>query len=136
MRTSRSSHGRCRRPQAWPKSCASGASTSTSAARPCRRSSGIIIADTKFEWGELDGRLILIDEVLTPDSSRFWPADRTSRAAAAVVRQAVCPRLAGDDRLGQKQPAADAARRRGGSNAREIYRSIRAAHAAQAFPWR
>jgi phosphoribosylaminoimidazole-succinocarboxamide synthase len=36
---------------------------------------GILIADTKFEWGRLDGRLILIDEVLTPDSSRFWPAD-------------------------------------------------------------
>lgn len=38
------------------------------------RSRGIIIADTKFEWGKLaDGSLILIDEVLTPDSSRFWP---------------------------------------------------------------
>jgi phosphoribosylaminoimidazole-succinocarboxamide synthase len=37
---------------------------------------GIIIADTKFELGEIDGRLILIDEVLTPDSSRFWPVDR------------------------------------------------------------
>jgi phosphoribosylaminoimidazole-succinocarboxamide synthase len=37
---------------------------------------GIIIADTKFEWGEVDGQLILIDEVLTPDSSRFWPADQ------------------------------------------------------------
>ncbi len=36
---------------------------------------GILIADTKFEWGFLDDRLILIDEVLTPDSSRFWPAD-------------------------------------------------------------
>ncbi|MBQ3892542.1 MAG: phosphoribosylaminoimidazolesuccinocarboxamide synthase [Desulfovibrio sp.] len=36
---------------------------------------GIIIADTKFEFGLADGRLILIDEVLTPDSSRFWPAD-------------------------------------------------------------
>ncbi|MGA2618402.1 MAG: phosphoribosylaminoimidazolesuccinocarboxamide synthase [Thermoguttaceae bacterium] len=35
---------------------------------------GILIADTKFEWGELDGQIILIDEVLTPDSSRFWPA--------------------------------------------------------------
>jgi len=34
---------------------------------------GIIIADTKFEFGMLDGELILIDEVLTPDSSRFWP---------------------------------------------------------------
>ncbi len=37
---------------------------------------GIIIADTKFEFGLLDGRVILIDEVLTPDSSRFWPADQ------------------------------------------------------------
>jgi phosphoribosylaminoimidazole-succinocarboxamide synthase len=36
---------------------------------------GIIIADTKFEFGLFDGKLILIDEVLTPDSSRFWPAD-------------------------------------------------------------
>lgn len=37
---------------------------------------GIIIADTKFELGEVDGKLILIDEVLTPDSSRFWPVDQ------------------------------------------------------------
>lgn len=37
---------------------------------------GILIADTKFEWGWFDGELILIDEVLTPDSSRFWPADQ------------------------------------------------------------
>lgn len=37
---------------------------------------GIIIADTKFEFGLINGRLHLIDEVLTPDSSRFWPADR------------------------------------------------------------
>ena len=37
---------------------------------------GIIIADTKFEFGLLDGELILIDEVLTPDSSRFWPKDQ------------------------------------------------------------
>ena len=37
---------------------------------------GIILADTKFEWGLHDGQLILIDEVLTPDSSRFWPADQ------------------------------------------------------------
>ena len=36
---------------------------------------GIIIADTKFEWGRVDDELILIDEALTPDSSRFWPAD-------------------------------------------------------------
>jgi phosphoribosylaminoimidazole-succinocarboxamide synthase len=37
---------------------------------------GIILADTKFEFGFCDGELILIDEVCTPDSSRFWPADR------------------------------------------------------------
>ena len=37
---------------------------------------GIIIADTKFEFGLVDDELILIDEVLTPDSSRFWPADK------------------------------------------------------------
>src|SRR6202453_2328422 len=37
---------------------------------------GIIIADTKLEFGVVDGGLVLIDEVLTPDSSRFWPADQ------------------------------------------------------------
>ncbi len=37
---------------------------------------GIILADTKFEWAIYDDRLILVDEVLTPDSSRFWPADK------------------------------------------------------------
>jgi len=40
------------------------------------RGKGIIIADTKFELGMVDGELILIDEVLTPDSSRFWPLDQ------------------------------------------------------------
>ncbi|MEM7317048.1 MAG: phosphoribosylaminoimidazolesuccinocarboxamide synthase [Planctomycetota bacterium] len=40
------------------------------------RDKGIIIADTKFEWGTVDGEIILIDEVMTPDSSRFWPADQ------------------------------------------------------------
>lgn len=40
------------------------------------RSKGIIIADTKFELGWHDGELILIDEALTPDSSRFWPVDQ------------------------------------------------------------
>jgi len=37
---------------------------------------GIILADTKFEFGEIDGEIILVDEVLTPDSSRFWPRDQ------------------------------------------------------------
>lgn len=38
--------------------------------------SGIILCDTKFEFGQRDGKIILIDEVFTPDSSRFWPADQ------------------------------------------------------------
>ena len=46
-----------------------------SAARDYAAEHGIIIADTKFEWGLVDGELILVDEVLTPDSSRFWPMD-------------------------------------------------------------
>lgn len=37
---------------------------------------GIILADTKFEWGVIDDKIILIDEIFTPDSSRFWPADK------------------------------------------------------------
>jgi phosphoribosylaminoimidazole-succinocarboxamide synthase len=45
-------------------------------------SNGIIIADTKFEFGVANGELILIDEVLTPDSSRFWPADRYAAGQA------------------------------------------------------
>jgi len=39
---------------------------------------GIIISDTKFEWGKYEGKIILIDEVLTPDSSRFWPLESYS----------------------------------------------------------
>jgi phosphoribosylaminoimidazole-succinocarboxamide synthase len=45
-------------------------------ARAYARERGILIADTKFEFGLAEGKLLLIDEVLTPDSSRFWPADR------------------------------------------------------------
>jgi len=45
------------------------------AARDYADTKGIIIADTKFEFGKLDGKIILIDEILTPDSSRFWPKD-------------------------------------------------------------
>ncbi len=44
-------------------------------ARELASKAGILIADTKFEFGVKDGQLLLIDEVLTPDSSRFWPAD-------------------------------------------------------------
>ncbi|MBN1124079.1 MAG: phosphoribosylaminoimidazolesuccinocarboxamide synthase [Sedimentisphaerales bacterium] len=47
-----------------------------SKARDYAESRGLILADTKFEWGLIDGKTILIDEVLTPDSSRLWPADK------------------------------------------------------------
>lgn len=46
-----------------------------STARDHAAEQGIIIADTKFEFGTIDGRIILADEVLTPDSSRFWAVD-------------------------------------------------------------
>ena len=47
------------------------------AARDHAAGKGILLADTKFEWGrDAGGKIILIDEVLTPDSSRFWPADQ------------------------------------------------------------
>ncbi len=45
-------------------------------ARAFAEERNIIIADTKFEFGFIDGELSLIDEILTPDSSRFWPADQ------------------------------------------------------------
>jgi phosphoribosylaminoimidazole-succinocarboxamide synthase len=47
-----------------------------SAGRDHAEKKGIILADTKFEFGTVDGKLLLIDEVLTPDSSRYWPADQ------------------------------------------------------------
>ena len=47
------------------------------AGRERARERGIIIADTKFEFGQTtDGSVVLIDELLTPDSSRFWPVDQ------------------------------------------------------------
>ena len=57
---------------------------------------GIIIADTKFEFGIIDGRVTLIDECLTPDSSRFWPAAsyeggaRSSRAMTSSTCATGC----------------------------------------------
>ena len=45
------------------------------AGRDHARDRGIILADTKFEFGLIDGRIALIDEVLTPDSSRFWDVE-------------------------------------------------------------
>ena len=61
---------------------------------------GIIIADTKMEFGLLDGELILIDELLTPDSSRFWPKDdyeegRRRRASTSSSCGIICSRSTG-----------------------------------------
>jgi phosphoribosylaminoimidazole-succinocarboxamide synthase len=63
------------------------------------RERGIIIADTKFEWGAVGDELILIDEVLTPDSSRFWPADQyePGRSQASFDKQFVRDWLSGTD---------------------------------------
>lgn len=60
-------------------------------ARDYARDRGIIIADTKFEFGWLDDEVILIDEALTPDSSRFWPADQyqSGRAQPSFDKQFV-----------------------------------------------
>lgn len=60
-------------------------------AREYARQRGIIMADTKFEFGIYDGKLVLIDELLTPDSSRFWPADqyRTGSSPPSFDKQFV-----------------------------------------------
>jgi phosphoribosylaminoimidazole-succinocarboxamide synthase len=60
-------------------------------ARDHARERGIILADTKFELGLVDGELTLCDEVLTPDSSRFWPADdyEPGRGQASFDKQIV-----------------------------------------------
>jgi phosphoribosylaminoimidazole-succinocarboxamide synthase len=60
-------------------------------AKEYARKRGIIIADTKFEFGELGDRIILIDEMLTPDSSRFWPLDQyeVGRSQASFDKQYV-----------------------------------------------
>lgn len=65
---------------------------------------GIIIADTKFEFGTTpDGRLLVIDEILTPDSSRFWPADRYApgRGQPSFDKQPLRDYLAGLKQEGQ-----------------------------------
>ncbi|MFW6125049.1 MAG: phosphoribosylaminoimidazolesuccinocarboxamide synthase [Pirellulales bacterium] len=60
---------------------------------------GILIADTKFEWGWQNGQLLLIDEVLTPDSSRFWPRDlyEPGRSQPSFDKQFVRDWLDGTD---------------------------------------
>ena len=64
---------------------------------------GIIIADTKFEFGVRDGRIIIVDEVLTPDSSRFWPADQYApgRSQPSFDKQPLRDYLDGERRAGR-----------------------------------
>ena len=93
------------------------------------RERGIIIADTKFELGLIDGELVLCDEVLTPDSSRFWPTDAwRARLHAAVVRQAAGPRLPRRPRVGQEAAAARRCRRGRRRDERPLRRGVRAHH--------
>ena len=68
---------------------------------------GIIIADTKFEFGLWNDEVILIDEVLTPDSSRFWPADtyRTGSGQPSLDKQPVRDWMAGAWKDGDEPPA-------------------------------
>ncbi len=94
------------------------------------RGRGVIIADTKLEFGRAaDGTLVLADEVLTPDSSRFWPASEWQPGrTAALPGQAVRAGLGGRLRLGQAVARARAARRGGGGHQGQVRRGIRAHH--------
>lgn len=67
------------------------------------RPRGIIIADTKFEFGSLNGEIVLADEVLTPDSSRFWPVDRyePGRSQPSFDKQPLRDYLDGERRAGR-----------------------------------
>ncbi|MFG2224445.1 phosphoribosylaminoimidazolesuccinocarboxamide synthase [Streptomyces sp. NPDC048644] len=81
-------------------------------ARDIARERGLILADTKFEFGYQDDRLTLADEVLTPDSSRFWPADQWQPGRAQpsfdkqFVRDWLTSPASGWDRTGERPPPA------------------------------
>ena len=89
---------------------------------------GIIIADTKFEFGVYDGKIILGDEVLTPDSSRFWAADTYKVGeGTAQLRQAVRAQLAQCQLGPHWQPAAPA-RRHHQEDQRKVHSGLRENH--------
>ncbi|MFF8643888.1 phosphoribosylaminoimidazolesuccinocarboxamide synthase [Streptomyces sp. NPDC015345] len=83
-----------------------------SRARNIARERGLILADTKFEFGFDDGALFIGDEVLTPDSSRFWPADQWEPGRAQpsfdkqFVRDWLTSPASGWDRKGEQPPPA------------------------------
>jgi phosphoribosylaminoimidazole-succinocarboxamide synthase len=81
---------------------------------------GLILADTKFEFGTLDGQLILIDEALTPDSSRYWPLDQYAPGASTSSSCAIfsnpadgtrSPRRLGYRSMSSRAPLQDTGRR-------------------------
>jgi phosphoribosylaminoimidazole-succinocarboxamide synthase len=92
------------------------------------RTRGIIIADTKFEFGRVNGAIILADEVLTPDSSRFWPLDHYSpgKAQPSYDKQYVRDYL--ESIHWNKQPPApplpEEVARQTGEKYREAYRAL------------
>ena len=89
------------------------------------RQRGIIIADTKFEFGRTAKGITLADEVLTPDSSRFWPADKYAPGkAAGFVRQAVRSRLPRGNSLEQATARAGSSPGRGAADQRKISRGV------------
>lgn len=92
------------------------------------RERGIIIADTKLEFGKVDGTIILGDEVLTPDSSRFWAVDTYIEGTEpAEFRQAVRAQLA-QCQLGSQWRTAASARRCDQSHQRKVYSGLREDH--------
>ena len=97
---------------------------------------GIILADTKFEFGFCDGELILIDEVARRTRRASGPPTGTRRGTAAVVRQAVRPRLAGRDRMGPRAAGPGAAGRGRRADGRPVPGGLRAAdrRAVRALP--
>ncbi|MGW2249399.1 phosphoribosylaminoimidazolesuccinocarboxamide synthase [Kitasatospora sp. NPDC001660] len=81
-------------------------------ARDIARDRGIILADTKFEFGLLDGELVIGDEVLTPDSSRYWPADEWQPGRSQpsfdkqLIRDWLVSPASGWDRYSEEPPPA------------------------------
>ena len=91
---------------------------------------GIIVADTKFEFGWLDGDLLQIDESLTPDSSRFWPLDgyRPGRTPPSLDKQPVRDALeaTGWDKLPPPPPLGPAVVRETAERYREAFQRLTA----------
>ena len=98
-----------------------------SRARAHAEARGIILADTKFEFGVRDGRLVWIDEALTPDSSRFWPRDgyAPGRSQPSFDKQFVRDYLE-TLRLGQAAAGAGAAAGRRRPHRGEVRGGVRA----------